>query len=266
MMATSTTRLVITMALAQTASCFLAPAALISPALRAITHTRGVGQGGLSLMPSLSLRSPVRQGASSLNMGWFSGPQITVSKIQVAVQCDTRGPSSLLGKMFDIADEADTETDEGLEELVSDVALAVLRCEQDWISGSATSVDVKNEDEGEDMFSEMSMKERAKIERETINLVAGRDKSKERSEESDINSIGKPTVAIVTIIVALEGKELPKVTDMKSMRKCLTMLGGSDVMGSSALLASEVMWTPEEPWEVLDKNDLYLEYPELMPL
>jgi len=168
--------------------------------------------------------------------------------------------------MADIADEADTETDEGLEELVSDVALAVLRCEVDWISGAATSVDVKNEDEGEDMFSEMSMKERAKIERETINLVAGRDKSKERSEESDINSIGKPTVAIVTIIVALEGKELPKVTDMKSMKKCLSMLGGSDVLGSSALLASEVMWTPEGPWEVLEKNDLYLEYPELMPL
>ena len=38
----------------------------------------------------------------------------------------------------------------------------------------------QNEDEGEDAFSEMSMKERAKIERETVNLVAGRDKSKDR--------------------------------------------------------------------------------------
>jgi hypothetical protein len=28
----------------------------------------------------------------------------------------------------------------------------------------------------------------------------------------------------------------------------------------------QVMWTPEEPWEVLEKADLYLEYPELMPL
>jgi len=26
------------------------------------------------------------------------------------------------------------------------------------------------------------------------------------------------------------------------------------------------MWTPEEPWEKLEKNDLYLEWPELMPL
>jgi hypothetical protein len=32
-----------------------------------------------------------------------------------------------------------------------------------------------------------------------------------RSAEDDVNSIGKPTVAVVTIIVALEGKELPKV-------------------------------------------------------
>ena len=29
---------------------------------------------------------------------------------QVALQCDTRGPSSILGRMADIADEADTET------------------------------------------------------------------------------------------------------------------------------------------------------------
>jgi uncharacterized membrane protein len=70
----------------------------------------------------------------------------------------------------------------------------------------------------------------------------------------------------VSIILALEGKELVKVTDRKSLKKCLTMLGGSDLLGSSALLASEVMWTPEEPWDVLEKKDLYLEYPKLMPL
>ena len=196
----------------------------------------------------------------------FKGPQITVSKIQVAVQCDSRGPSSVLGAMADIADEADTETDEGLEEMVSDVALALLRAEVDWISGCSENIKVKDEDEGEDKFSELSMKERAKIERETVNLVAGRDKSKEREGETDVNAIGKATVAVVSIIVALEDKELPPVMDTKSLRSALTMLGGSDLMGASALLAAEIMWTPEEPWEILDKNDLYLEYPELMPL
>ena len=73
----------------------------------------------------------------------FKGPQITVSKIQVAVQCDSRGPSSVLGAMADIADEADTETDEGLEEMVSDVALALLRAEVDWISGCSENIKVK---------------------------------------------------------------------------------------------------------------------------
>jgi len=32
-----------------------------------------------------------------------------------------------------------------------------------------------------------------------------------RSAEDDVNSIGKPTVAVITIIVALEDKALPKV-------------------------------------------------------
>jgi hypothetical protein len=47
-------------------------------------------------------------------------------------------------------------------------------------------------------------------------------------------------VAVVTLILALEGKELPNVTDRKSLKKCLTMIGGSDLLGSSALLAAEV--------------------------
>jgi hypothetical protein len=55
--------------------------------------------------------------------------------------------------------------------------------QDDWISASSDQIKVKNEDEGEDLFSEMSMKERAKIERETVNVVAGRDKSQDRSEE-----------------------------------------------------------------------------------
>ena len=36
----------------------------------------------------------------------------------------------------------------------------------------------------------------------------------DRSAEDDVNSIGKPTVAVVTIIVALEDKELPKVENL----------------------------------------------------
>lgn len=260
-------RLALALMLVQCSSCFLV-APKVAPSavgMRFFLSTTSKAPS-CAVTPQLTLRSTVRHGAGSMQMGWFSGPPMAVSKIQVAVQCDTRGPTSVLGAIADIADEADTETDEGLEELVSDVALALLRNEMDWISASSETVQVKNEDEGEDAFSEMSMKERAKIERETVNLVAGRDKSKDRAEETDINAIGKPTVAIVTIIVALEGKELPKVTDRKSLKKCLTMLGGSDILGASALLASEVMWTPEEPWEVLQKDDLYLDFPELMPL
>ena len=30
--------------------------------------------------------------------------------------------------------------------------------------------------------------------------------------------------------------------------------------------ANQFMWTPEEPWETLDKDVLYLDYPKLMPL
>lgn len=42
--------------------------------------------------------------------------------------------------------------------------------------------------------------------------------------------------------------------------------GRQRIGDGGCVLVVQVMWTPEEPWEVLEKSDLYLEYPELMPL
>jgi hypothetical protein len=88
--------------------------------------------------------------------------------------------------------------------------------------------------------------------------------------EKVLNSIGKPTVAVVSIILVLEGKELVKVTDRKSLKKCLTMLahcwGGRISSGQVHSSPLRSCGPPEEPWDVLEKKDLYLEYPKLMPL
>mmetsp|Transcript_29598 Transcript_29598/g.66963 ORF Transcript_29598/g.66963 Transcript_29598/m.66963 type:complete len:267 (-) Transcript_29598:2114-2914(-) len=222
-----------------------------------------------SAMASATSTSLRRAPLSTLRMGLFdafAGPEINVVKLQVAVHCDTRGPSSLLGTIGRIADEADTETEEGLADLVSDVALALLRKESDWVSASLEKKVTRDEDEGESLFGQFSLQERAKIERETFNKVSGMDKSEARSSEGKLDDIGKATEAVITMILAIEGKELPSVKDMKSLRTCLTELGGSDMLGNNALLAAEIMWTPEEPWETITKEDLILEYPKLLPL
>lgn len=54
--------------------------------------------------------------------------------------------------------------------------------------------------------------ERTKIERETVNRVKGRDRSDDRAQEGKLEDIGKPTSAVVTIILALYGKMDTKVS------------------------------------------------------
>jgi len=227
---------------------------------------------GTSMMFGPSLSTVVLAGsmifiASSLFGGWGQDEEeaLSVCKVQVATNCPDRGPSSVLGVISRLADTVDTDDEDSLASLVSDVALALLRKESDWISAKIESVDVDDEDEAEATFSQMSLKERAKIERETVNRVRGTDKSDEREGEAKLEDIGKPTAAVITLILCLQGRKIPEANDMASLRKSLSSVG-SDVVGNDALLAAEVMWTPEEPWETVTPDEVIMDYPDHIPL
>ncbi|CAN0393719.1 unnamed protein product [Ectocarpus sp. 13 AM-2016] len=45
-----------------------------------------------------------------------------------------------------------------------------------------------------------------------------------------------------------------------------TIASGALSDGGDNVLAAEVLWTPEEPWEVLTREDAIADFPELMDL
>jgi len=192
-------------------------------------------------------------------------PEVNVCKIQVATYCENRGPSSVLGTVSRLADTVDTEDQDSLSSLVSDVSLALLRKESDWISAKIETYTTKDEDEAEQKFSELSLKERSKIERETVNRVRGTDKSDAREGEGKLEDIGKPTSAVITLILALQGRTINECKDLASLRSALSTIG-SDVTGNDALMAAEVMWTPEEAWETVTPDEIIMDYPDHIPL
>lgn len=205
----------------------------------------------------------IYESVQNAQLGTAAG--VTVAKLQVAVSCDDRSPSSLLGTLDRLGKSADTSSSSGVASLVSDTALALLRKEVDWISAALETAGAKTVDQGEQKFGEFSLKERAKIERETLNKVGGADKSEARGAETKTDSFGSGTVAVVTLILALQGRALEPVTDIKTLKSTLMTLG-SDVLDNESLLAAEVMWTPEEPWERISPDEVTLEYPNLLPL
>lgn len=69
--------------------------------------------------------------------------------------------------------------------------------------------------------------------------MRGQDKSEARGAEGAVDDIGKPTVAVVTLVLATQGRELAPVKDVASLRSCLSTLG-SDALDNDSLLAAEV--------------------------
>mmetsp|Transcript_7020 Transcript_7020/g.13970 ORF Transcript_7020/g.13970 Transcript_7020/m.13970 type:complete len:384 (+) Transcript_7020:56-1207(+) len=226
---------------------------VMGPSITDILLLGGIAFAGLKIY----------EGVQNAKLGGGAG--VTVAKLQVAVSCDSRGPSSLLGTLGRLAETADTSTQTGVSELVSDVALALLRKEVDWISAAVDSAKASGPEDGETKFGQFSLKERAKIERETVNKVGGKDKSEARGKEEGVDSFGTSTVAVVTLILALQNRPVPEVTDLKTLKELLMTLG-SDVLDNESLMAAEVMWTPEEPWDRLTNDQVTLDYPNLIPL
>lgn len=68
------------------------------------------------------------------------GSGVTVLKLQVGLQVpDRSSPSTVLSQLDDLARTADVSTRQGLAQLVSATALALLRSSNDWVSASGES-------------------------------------------------------------------------------------------------------------------------------
>ncbi|CAM9394343.1 unnamed protein product, partial [Hapterophycus canaliculatus] len=179
------------------------------------------------------------------------------------------------GVLQDVSARGDTESRTGLAEVVSEISLALARRSTDWIA-SASELEHfsnRNAERAEATFSQYSVQLRTKIERETNAVIGGKNVSAERSMGGRSGSSGGPTVAVVSLVVALRGDAMKRlgldrsVSSMSGLKDALqTIASGSLSDDGENVLAAEVLWTPEEPWEVLTREDAIADFPELMDL
>jgi len=170
--------------------------------------------------------------------------------LQVACYCSDR-PDSLYGKLQTLARGADTDSYEGLQRLVSDTCLAMLRSSKDWIAArteSQTKGFMTND--VETSFNKLVMQERSKWEVE--------QKSLKRSGP------GEATYMVATLVVLLrEGSELQPITGTADLREAIAALA-ADVSVEGNLLGAEVLWTPEDDNDIMDRDDMFMNFPELV--
>lgn len=112
----------------------------------------------------------------------------------------------------------------------------------------------------ESEYSRLAMRERSKFDKEE-------DVMERRAvAASPYYSENTPTLAVVTLCVAIRGQstKVGRIDSVSSLKAALQNVG-ADAMTDEGdnVLACEVLWTPQNPSDVLSKRDLITDYPEL---
>mmetsp|Transcript_26934 Transcript_26934/g.42261 ORF Transcript_26934/g.42261 Transcript_26934/m.42261 type:complete len:385 (+) Transcript_26934:72-1226(+) len=203
------------------------------------------------------------EGYSSLGAG------VSVFKIQLALNCANRGADSLLGDLQRVATSSDTSSRAGLSSVVQETALCLLRRSAEW-EAAASTVEYfgsRDADKAEGAFNRIAVAERSKLEKETFGNVNGMSLN---NQSQNPRGVDQPTLAVVTIALAIRGETLKgfnQVSSLTDVKKALQALA-ADVttdMGDN-VLATELLWTPEDPAETMTKQDLIMDFPELIDL
>ena len=190
------------------------------------------------------------------------GKGITVGKVQVALNSYDRSDSSITGIIEDRTEDSD-DSPEALSQLTNDVCLALLRKKDDWIAASSESQHFKTDDAGkaESLFNDWSNREASKFEKEYI-------PSSGKGEEVVVG--GGPTIVVVSLVIEIQGDETnfegAGYSAAKTRDVIASIAADCLVDEGYCLNAAEVFWTPGEKNEVLTKNDIIIDFPNLIDL
>ncbi|URD76099.1 hypothetical protein MUK42_26012 [Musa troglodytarum] len=182
----------------------------------------------------------------------------SVIKLQVGLLDTAR---SFQKDLDQIAEAADTSTAEGLNCILTETTLALLR-HPDCCISAYYSVDIKRSiDDGEKCFNQLSIEERGKFDEET--LVNVNNIRRQKTSKKTFKSFSNGYI-VITILVAAEGVyRLPVINGSGDLKEALQKLGS---IPCSKTLAVEVLWTPQDENDTLSERELLEDYPFLRPL
>lgn len=195
------------------------------------------------------------------------GSGASVIKFQLALSSDWASEGNIMTKMSNLSSKyGEMNNRNDLARLLSETSLLLLRAQDDWHAVAHESEHFNFQaSRAEIEFQKIAIQERTKF--ETENSPSGYSGLIRESGEA----LSKPTLAVVSIIVAVRGKSngvmSSPVRTFTDARKCLQGLA-ADAMTDEGdnILGVEILWTPDKPSMTLKDKDLIQDYPELLKL
>jgi uncharacterized membrane protein len=193
------------------------------------------------------------------------GPGVTVAQVSVALNVPRRNDSSSILKYLDrLSATARTDSRVGISNLVSQVALELLRQKRSIFAADAEFKHYKDGNSAQRDFNSMAIKERSKFERESISKFGGVDYAEQGTRRITDGFNPQATAVVVTLLISIDGDstKLPRINSIGDLEKALTRIA-TDVKVDDCLRSAEVLWTPEDPNDVLTERDVTADYPKL---
>ena len=185
---------------------------------------------------------------------------VTVSKIQVALLAVARDIQS---ELTALSLEVDTDTPEGLLQLVQEASLALLRMPENWSHVLADSQTVKSREEAEALFQKSSIAERSKFSVETLTNVGGRVNKRDGFKPNPDEDPAAYIVVTLLVGTTHDRKLFEQVRTEAELTSALEQLAS---LPSDYLMAFELLWSPQESSDSLTYDELLTEYTEMVQL
>lgn len=191
--------------------------------------------------------------------GSLDGP-ISIAQVQVGLLPSAKQLQADLRRM---AATADTSSTSGLQKVLQETTLSLLRNPELWVYANAECGQVSFSS-AEGTFNRLSMQERSKLRKELTTNVAGRRSQDTLSGTLQGASDATSDFIAVTLLVATRHRlAIKEAHTAEALRETLQQLGA---IGEEDLLALEVIWQPEGAGEVLTTEELLTAYPQLQHL
>eukprot|EP00534_Pseudo-nitzschia_fraudulenta_P004926 CAMPEP_0201119656 /NCGR_PEP_ID=MMETSP0850-20130426/3770_1 /ASSEMBLY_ACC=CAM_ASM_000622 /TAXON_ID=183588 /ORGANISM="Pseudo-nitzschia fraudulenta, Strain WWA7" /LENGTH=479 /DNA_ID=CAMNT_0047385453 /DNA_START=76 /DNA_END=1512 /DNA_ORIENTATION=+ len=209
------------------------------------------------------------------------GPGVSVWSMTACLDVpDLNDPTSIVHRMERLAETTSTVTRKGLQNVLGETSLELLRQLE---KGTVTSVlsrydHYRPSDQAvvraERQYNRISTKERSKFDRESFSNYNGkivRDVTEESEQMSPlVDSDSIASVALVQIHLVLEGNTMEpfgtrQIETRESFREALVQLSGDVSAVEDCVVAGEVLWAPQqdEKQEVMTVENVYAMYPTL---
>jgi uncharacterized membrane protein len=186
------------------------------------------------------------------------GP-VSIAQIQVGLLASAR---DLQDDLRRLAGSSDTSSSTGLQRVLQETSLALLRHPDLWVyaSGEVGQVPFAS---AESTFNRLSMQERSKLERELTANVAGRRFSEPAPVAPGASDAASDFIVVTLLVASRRTLAIRGAGSADDLRDSLQKLGA---VGADDLLALEVIWQPEGAGEVLSTEQVITAYPDLQHL